>query len=160
MNVFRFAGDMMHVLSIVVLLLRLRLMKNAIGIRWVRFGHMGGQSLMNTRNSSLNAHMLYVGRGLGLMLWQCIFPIREIIILISALPSNPTSIRTQELYLIVFVTRYLDLFTTYYSLYNSLMKILYISATSYIVYMVKYTEPWVYLKRLFLLVVGAHLDNG
>ena len=52
------------------------------------------------------------------------------------------SIKTQELHLIVFVTRYLDLFTFYYSLYNSLMKILYITATAYIVYMVKGTEPF------------------
>ena len=84
MNIFRLAGDMFHVLSILVLLLRLRVAKNAIGI----------------------------------------------------------SIKTQELYLLVFVTRYLDLFTTYYSLYNSIMKILYISATAYIIYMVRYTEPY------------------
>ena len=84
MNLYRLAGDMCHVLSILVLLLRLRVSKNAIGV----------------------------------------------------------SIKTQELYLIVFVTRYLDLFTTYYSLYNSLMKILYISATAYIIYMVKGTEPF------------------
>ena len=84
MNLFRFAGDMFHVMSILVLLLRLRVKENAIGI----------------------------------------------------------SVRTQELYLIVFVCRYLDLFTTYYSLYNSLMKIAYISATSYIIYMVRYTEPF------------------
>ena len=84
MNLFRLAGDMCHVLSILVLLLRLRVSKNAIGV----------------------------------------------------------SIKTQELYLIVFVTRYLDLFTTYFSLYNSLMKILYITATAYIVYMVKGTEPF------------------
>ena len=84
MNLFRLAGDMCHVLSILVLLLRLRVSKNAIGV----------------------------------------------------------SIKTQELYLIVFVTRYLDLFTFYYSLYNSLMKILYITATAYIVYMVKGTEPF------------------
>ena len=84
MNMFRLAGDMCHVLSIVVLLLRLRVSKNAIGV----------------------------------------------------------SIKTQELYLIVFVTRYLDLFTTYYSYYNSMMKILYISATAYIIYMVKGTEPF------------------
>lgn len=75
---------MSHVLSILVLLLRLRVTKNAIGI----------------------------------------------------------SIKTQELYLVVFVTRYLDLFTTYYSLYNTLMKILYISATAFIIYMVKGTEPF------------------
>ena len=84
MNLFRLVGDMCHVVSILVLLLRLRVTKNAIGI----------------------------------------------------------SIKTQELYLLVFLTRYLDLFTTYYSLYNTIMKILYISATAYIVYMVRYTEPF------------------
>ena len=84
MNIFRFAGDMFHVASILVLLLRLRVSKNAIGV----------------------------------------------------------SMKTQELYLVVFVSRYLDLFTTYYSLYNSLMKIMYISATAYIIYMVKETEPF------------------
>lgn len=75
---------MCHVCSILVLLLRLRVSKNAIGI----------------------------------------------------------SLKTQELYLVVFATRYLDLFTTYYSLYNSLMKILYISSTGYIIYMVREMEPF------------------
>ena len=42
----------------------------------------------------------------------------------------------------VFVCRYLDLFTTFYSLYNSIMKVLYISATAYIIYMVRRTEPF------------------
>lgn len=84
MNIFRLAGDMCHVLSIVVLLLRLRVTKTAVGI----------------------------------------------------------SVKTQELYLVVFVTRYLDLFTTYYSLYNSVMKVLYISVTAYIIYMVYGTEPF------------------
>lgn len=84
MNIFRLAGDISHVLSIVILLLRLRVTRNANGI----------------------------------------------------------SMKTQELYLAVFVTRYLDLFTTYYSLYNSVMKVLYISATAYIIYMVRSTEPF------------------
>ena len=84
MNFFRLAGDMSHVLSILVLLLRLRVTKNATGV----------------------------------------------------------SIKTQELYLLVFVTRYLDLFTTFYSLYNTIMKILYISITAYIIYMVLRTEPF------------------
>ena len=45
--------------------------------------------------------------------------------LLSSLTLDPLqtrvgiSVRTQELFLMVFVTRYLDLFTTYYSLYNS-----------------------------------------
>ncbi len=84
MNTFRFIGDMCHVVSILVLLLRLRVTKNANGI----------------------------------------------------------SIKTQELYLLVFCTRYLDLFTKFYSLYNTVMKILYILSTSYIVYLVKKTEPF------------------
>jgi ER lumen protein retaining receptor len=84
MNAFRLAGDMFHVISIFILLLRLRVTKNAVGI----------------------------------------------------------SVKTQELYLVVFVSRYLDLFTTFYSLYNSLMKILYIASTSYIIYMIRGTEPF------------------
>lgn len=84
MNIFRLLGDLSHVLSILVLLLRLRVSKNATGI----------------------------------------------------------SIKTQELYLLVFITRYLDLFTTFYSPYNTIMKILYIAATAYIVYMVRKTEPF------------------
>jgi ER lumen protein retaining receptor len=60
MNLFRMLGDFSHVMSIVVLLLRLRVTKNATGI----------------------------------------------------------SIKTQELYLLVFIARYLDLFTTFYSVRN------------------------------------------
>ena len=83
MNIFRLCGDMSHVASIIVLLLRLRVAKNAQGI----------------------------------------------------------SLRTHELFLLVFITRYLDLFTTYYSLYNSLMKMLYIATTGYIVHMMRNVEP-------------------
>eukprot|EP00547_Thalassionema_nitzschioides_P005349 CAMPEP_0194200636 /NCGR_PEP_ID=MMETSP0156-20130528/1152_1 /TAXON_ID=33649 /ORGANISM="Thalassionema nitzschioides, Strain L26-B" /LENGTH=177 /DNA_ID=CAMNT_0038925653 /DNA_START=20 /DNA_END=550 /DNA_ORIENTATION=+ len=83
MNIFRLAGDMSHVFSIIVLLLRLRVAKNAQGI----------------------------------------------------------SIRTHELFLLVFVTRYLDLFTTFYSVYNSVMKILYIGSTASIIYTIKFQEP-------------------
>ena len=84
MNMFRLAGDMCHVASIVVLILHLRVSKNAIGV----------------------------------------------------------SLKTQELHLIVFVTRYLDLFTTFISNYNSTMKILYISATAYIIYTIRGKEPY------------------
>ena len=51
------------------------------------------------------------------------------------------SVRTHELYLIVFVTRYLDLFTTFYSLYNSVMKVLYIVSTASIIYTIRFQEP-------------------
>jgi ER lumen protein retaining receptor len=51
------------------------------------------------------------------------------------------SVRTHELFLVVFVTRYLDLFTTFYSLYNSCMKVLYIATTASIIYMIRLSEP-------------------
>ena len=51
------------------------------------------------------------------------------------------SVRTQELFLLVFVTRYLDLFTTFYSIYNSCMKILYICTTALVIYTIKVKEP-------------------
>ena len=42
--------------------------------------------------------------------------------------------KTQELYLAVFVARYLDLFTDYISLYNSVMKIVFITTSAAIVW--------------------------
>jgi len=83
MNIFRLCGDMSHVFSILVLLLRLRVAKNAQGI----------------------------------------------------------SVRTHELFLLVFVTRYLDLFTTFYSVYNSVMKVIYIASTASIIYTIRFQEP-------------------
>ena len=44
--------------------------------------------------------------------------------------ANGVSLKTQELFLIVFCTRYLDLLIRYISLYNSVMKILYIGSTA------------------------------
>ena len=49
--------------------------------------------------------------------------------------------KSHELFLIVFVTRYLDLFTTFYSMYNSVMKVFYISSTAMIIYTIHFTQP-------------------
>ena len=83
MNIFRFAGDMSHVVSILVLLLRLRSSKSAVGI----------------------------------------------------------SLKTQELYVIVFVARYLDLFWNFLSIYNWVMKIIFITASLSIVYIIRFGVP-------------------
>mmetsp|Transcript_7940 Transcript_7940/g.22867 ORF Transcript_7940/g.22867 Transcript_7940/m.22867 type:complete len:226 (-) Transcript_7940:159-836(-) len=83
MNIFRFLGDMSHLFSIIVLLLRLRVARNAQGI----------------------------------------------------------SVRSHELFLCVFVTRYLDLFLRFYSFYNSIMKVVYIASTASIIYTIKFKEP-------------------
>ncbi|KAK3447448.1 ER lumen protein-retaining receptor [Eucalyptus grandis] len=76
MNIFRLAGDMTHLLSIVVLLLKIRTTKSCAGI----------------------------------------------------------SLKTQELYVIVFITRYLDLFTRYVSFYNTAMKLVFIGTSVAIVW--------------------------
>jgi len=45
------------------------------------------------------------------------------------------SLKTQYLYAIVFTCRYLDLFTNFYSMYNTVLKILFLGCTYYIIYL-------------------------
>eukprot|EP00249_Psilotum_nudum_P003167 c16495_g2_i1 orf=396-1043(-) len=71
MNIFRLAGDMMHLLSIVVLLLKIHTTKSCAGI----------------------------------------------------------SLKTQELYALVFTTRYMDIFTSYISHYNTVMKLVFLASS-------------------------------
>lgn len=63
----------------------------------------------------------------------------SIVILIYKIHSRQTtagiSLRTRVLYLLVFLARYGDLFLYYVSLYNTFMKILYLSTTGYIIYL-------------------------
>ncbi|GBF89183.1 hypothetical protein Rsub_01900 [Raphidocelis subcapitata] len=47
------------------------------------------------------------------------------------------SLKTQELYLAVFVTRYLDLFTNFVSLYNTVMKMVFLGTSGAIVYFMR-----------------------
>nr|CAB3460903.1 unnamed protein product [Digitaria exilis] len=76
MNAFRFLGDMTHLFSVLVLLLKIYATKSCSGV----------------------------------------------------------SRKTQELYMLVFVTRYLDLFTDYISLYNTVMKVVFITSSAAIVW--------------------------
>ena len=52
------------------------------------------------------------------------------------------SCKTQEIFLVVFCTRYLDLFTTFISPYNTFMKIFYISATALTIYLMRVRKPF------------------
>ena len=79
---FRIAGDMLHVVSRLVLAHRIRKSKNCVGI----------------------------------------------------------SCKTQELYMIVFFTRYLDLFVNFVSLYNTFMKISYLVFTGYLIYLMRVSK--------------------
>merc|ERR1719301_40802 len=105
MNVFRLAGDMTHLMSIIVLLLKIHATKSCAGV----------------------------------------------------------SLKTQELYLVVFLTRYLDLFTSFYSLYNSVMKLVFILSSVGVVELMWtfsiYLESVAILPQLVLLQRVQNVDN-
>ena len=52
------------------------------------------------------------------------------------------SCKTQEIYLIVFCVRYIDLFMYFVSLYNTSMKIFFISSTAFIIYLMRFKVPY------------------
>ncbi|CAI5759334.1 unnamed protein product [Candida verbasci] len=66
----------------------------------------------------------------------------SIFILIYSIETNKSieglSLKTQILYTTVFLTRYLNLFTHFYSLYNTLLKIIFIASSVYTVYIMSY----------------------
>lgn len=52
------------------------------------------------------------------------------------------SCKTQEMYLLVFCVRYLDLFMYFISVYNTCMKIFFISATAFTIYLMRFKKPY------------------
>lgn len=48
------------------------------------------------------------------------------------------SFKTQALYVAVFITRYIEMFTTWISLYNFVMKVFFIGSSCYILYLMHY----------------------
>lgn len=83
MNVFRLVADILHLLSMYILIIKLKRSKNCIGV----------------------------------------------------------SCRMQELYLIVFLCRYCDIFSTFVSVYNSIMKITFIFLVTYTIYLIRFKLP-------------------
>jgi len=52
------------------------------------------------------------------------------------------SLKTQILYVVIFITRYLDLFWNFSSVYNSIMKIVFIALSAGIVYLMVFKPPY------------------
>ena len=52
------------------------------------------------------------------------------------------SCKTQEIYLVVFLVRYLDLFFYFISLYNTVMKLFFIGSTAGIIYLMRFKKPF------------------
>jgi ER lumen protein retaining receptor len=76
----------------------------------------------------------------------------SIIILMLKMYSSQSvvgiSLKTQVLYLAVFCTRYADLFTHWVSLYNTLMKVVFITSSAVIVYMMLVSYKQTYSKQV------------
>eukprot|EP00933_Yihiella_yeosuensis_P029545 TRINITY_DN23169_c0_g1_i1.p1 TRINITY_DN23169_c0_g1~~TRINITY_DN23169_c0_g1_i1.p1 ORF type:complete len:219 (-),score=29.57 TRINITY_DN23169_c0_g1_i1:114-770(-) len=83
MNIFRLCGDMLHLLSILMLLWKLNKTKNCVGV----------------------------------------------------------SCRMQEMYAAVFIFRYLDLLWSFISVYNTVMKVIFITSTLYLIYLMRIKPP-------------------
>jgi len=52
------------------------------------------------------------------------------------------SLKSQLLYVMVFCTRYVDLFWNFHSLYNTSMKVFFVGATAATVYLMKFQKPY------------------
>lgn len=83
MNIFRLCGDMLHLLSIMLLVFKLHKSRSCVGV----------------------------------------------------------SCRMQEMYALVFCCRYMDLLWSFISLYNTCMKIIFITTTFYLVYLMRIKPP-------------------
>mmetsp|Transcript_59772 Transcript_59772/g.112791 ORF Transcript_59772/g.112791 Transcript_59772/m.112791 type:complete len:218 (+) Transcript_59772:74-727(+) len=83
MNLFRLCGDMLHLVSIMLLVFKLHKSKSCVGV----------------------------------------------------------SCRMQEMYAMVFIFRYLDLLWSFISLYNTVMKIIFITTTLYLIYLMRMKAP-------------------
>jgi hypothetical protein len=66
------------------------------------------------------------------------------------------SFKTQALYVTVFVARYLDIFFTWVSVYNFIMKIFFISSSVYILYLMKVRFRYVTILLLCLRMAQLH----
>ena len=62
--------------------------------------------------------------------------------LVSSRSAAGISLKTQEMYLLVFMTRYLDVFSNNRYAYLVLMKLLYLALSGAIVYMMRKKQPW------------------
>ncbi|CAL5413812.1 unnamed protein product [Camellia sinensis] len=112
MNIFRLVGDMTHLASVLVLLLKIHTIKSCAG----------------TEKFMVLYHLLEDMVPDGLKQWKK-----------DSFQLNPgVSLKTQELYATVFATRYLDIFTDYISLYNTVMKLIFLGSSFSIVWYIRH----------------------
>lgn len=103
MNIFRLVADLMHLLSIFILLHKIRKTRSCVG-------KLSAGLSLSRSSGGTQCRTRYLG----------------------------ISFKSQLLYTIVFLTRYLDLFTKFISVYNTVMKIFFIGSSVYILYLMKF----------------------
>ena len=134
MNIFRLVADMLHLAAMAILIYRIRKSRNCIG-----------------KSNTFNQHLLSHNHQVSMVytFLKYIITSRSIKFLtdISIFPIG-LSCKTQEIYLIVFCMRYADLFMYYVSLYNTLMKIFFISATAFIIFMIRFKKPYCTVSKM------------
>ncbi|KAL8007321.1 putative ER lumen protein retaining receptor [Plasmopara halstedii] len=62
--------------------------------------------------------------------------------LLASRSANGISLKSQELFFLVFITRYVDLFFHFVSFYNTIMKLLFLLFSGAIVYVIRFKEPF------------------
>lgn len=100
MNIFRLLGDLSHLAAFAFLIHRLLTRKTSIGSSTARPASAARCRLEAAPTSAARRTRAPAPAGI--------------------------SLKTLELYLLVFLTRYVDLFTNFVSLYNTSMKVIYI----------------------------------
>ncbi|MFQ6667874.1 hypothetical protein Gotur_033740 [Gossypium turneri] len=111
MNIFRFAGDVTHLISILVLLLKIYATKSCSGksFRYSNFPFVSREIAKISPRSSAEVFTAFLNVSTGK--FCCL-----------------------ELYALVFLARYLDLFTDFVSVYNTVMKVVFIVSSVAIVW--------------------------
>ena len=114
MNIFRLIADMLHLAAILLLLYRMKTTRNCVGklLHWCLKALRWRTLAHRTPNTNLTCNNLGI------------------------------SCKTQEIYLIVFCVRYMDLFLYFVSVYNTVMKIFFIGSTALIVYLMRFKKPF------------------
>jgi len=94
------------------------------------------ESIRQQQNEPGHAHMFNFFRLAGDFLHLAAFAFL-IMRLTVAKSCRGISLKSQELYLAVFLARYVDIFWNFISLYNTVMKLLFIGITCYTVYLMR-----------------------
>lgn len=82
-------------------------------------------------------HSILSRKSLLVDLFSILHPV-GILLLLNISSCAGVSLKTQELYAIVFATRYLDLFTTFISIYNTILKLIFLGSSFSIVWYMRH----------------------